>query len=146
VAAALVALRDEGVDAGGGHLLGVAARPDGDHGDDAGVLAALDQIAAGRAGEAADAHATVDERVRRRSAIGLIGAQVDAEGAIGAAASPRRWPRRAGAASWWRRRRHAERARGAGGGAEARPGDPAHARLDDGMLDAEQLAGARSSR
>ena len=84
VAAALGALGDDRVDAPLGHLLGVAAGAHGGHGDDAGVLELGDDVAAGRLGERRHRHPLADQQVEAVADVGLIGAQVDPEGLVGA--------------------------------------------------------------
>ena len=70
------------VDAPAGHLLGVAALADGRHGDDAAVLEPLDQVAARGLREARDLDAFADHELHALVDVGLVGAQVDAEGPV----------------------------------------------------------------
>ena len=62
------------------HLLGVAAGADGRHDEHAGVVAPGDGVVGRRTGEAHEPHALADDERDALGEVGLIGAEVDAEG------------------------------------------------------------------
>ena len=84
MAAALVALRDQGVHPEAGDLLGVTARRDGRHRDDAPLGQLADQPLVGRLGEARHLDPLAHEEVDDPVDVGVVGAEVDPERAVGA--------------------------------------------------------------
>ena len=145
MAATLATLGDDRVDAHLQHLLGVAAGAHGGHHEHAGVVAAGDGVLGRRAGEAHQPHALGHDVGDALVEIRLVGAEVDAEGAIGSALHLGDLL----AELLGRHGDSGEDAEAAGGtrrGRQPGAGDPAHARLHDRQIAADQVAEAGPQR
>jgi hypothetical protein len=84
VAAALTALRDDGVDAHLEHLLRVAPSPDGGHDHHPRIVASSHGVLGRRSGEAHEPHAGRDDEGHTLGEVGLVRAEVHTERGIGA--------------------------------------------------------------
>ena len=138
VAAALAALDHHRVRAPAGHLLRVARGTDRRDHDDAGVLEPRDQVRLRGQGERRHLHPVPDQELAAFGCVAGVGAQVHPERLVGALLhledrALQLVVRHRGAGQ------DAEPAGVGGAGHQARPGDPAHPGLHDGVPHAGQL-------
>ena len=145
MSATLLALSNDRIDPPSLHLLGMSARTDRRHRENARVLQGLDDALARRLREARDLDLLADEKLDPLHDVGLIGAHVDAKGLARSIFD-------LGDRLLQLTKRHrgcgqdAKASGLAGRRRKARTGHPAHPGLNDRVLDAKHVADAGVQR